>query len=523
MTAFDNLITDSMTEAFTADPELNNYPRQVEQLYSHVLPEPAAKPEFIVLTEGLIESLGLSHMPEDELLDLFSGHAQYPIKPYAMNYGGHQFGHWAGQLGDGRAINLGQVSTADGPQHLQLKGAGPTPYSRHADGYAVLRSSIREYLCSEAMYHLGIPTTRAACLLTTGRQVARDVFYDGHVEHEPGAIVCRVAPSFLRFGHFELLARRQQTKDLKQLLHYTIKMFYPELNQEVPKKQPVLWFKQVCQDTATMVAHWMRVGFVHGVMNTDNLSIHGITIDYGPYGWLDHYDPEWTPNTTDREHRRYRYEHQPYIAQWNLYQLANALAVIVDDSESLQICLNDFVQDYEKSHYTMQLGKIGLSSLTTTSKALINDLHQRLRDVETDWTLFYWQLRQVVDFIYHHKTFSWDDIEPMLADCYYEKPNKAYQQAILTWFKQYQSLLSTQSLDDALNRMQKNNPCFILRNYLSQQAIERAYKQDYSMIHELMQALKKPNEKLGSSESFYNKRPEWARNKPGSAMLSCSS
>ncbi|MBG3852707.1 YdiU family protein, partial [Xanthomonas hortorum pv. carotae] len=229
------------------------------------------------------------------------------MQPWAVNYGGHQFGHWAGQLGDGRAISLGEAIGVDGGRYeLQLKGAGPTPYSRGADGRAVLRSSIREFLCSEAMHHLGVPTTRALSLVTTGDAVVRDMFYDGRPQREPGAIVCRVAPSFIRFGNFELPSARGDSALLRQWADFTIARDFPEL-KGAGENLYAAWFAQVCERTAVMVAHWMRVGFVHGVMNTDNMSILGLTIDYGPYGWVDDYDPDWTPNTTDAQGRRYRF------------------------------------------------------------------------------------------------------------------------------------------------------------------------------------------------------------------------
>ena len=261
----------------------------------------------------------------DDVVHLLVAQAQ-AAQFLGIHVGGHQFGHWAGQLGDGRAISLGEAVLADGQRReLQLKGAGPTPYSRSADGRAVLRSSIREFLCSEAMHHLGIPTTRALSLVGTGEGVVRDMFYDGHPEVEPGAIVCRVAPSFLRFGHFELPSQRGDTSLLQALADFCIARDFPHLRG---RGEPLYadWFAEVCERTARLVAGWMRVGFVHGVLNTDNMSILGLAIDYGPYGWIDAYDPDWTPNTTDATGRRYRFGWQPRVANWNLGQLARALA-----------------------------------------------------------------------------------------------------------------------------------------------------------------------------------------------------
>src|SRR3569623_2446364 len=266
------------------------------------------------------------------------------MQPWASNYGGHQFGHWAGQLGDGRAITVGEIINAAGQRwELQLKGAGPTPYSRHADGRAVLRSSIREFLCSEAMHHLGVPTTRALCLVETGEAVVRDMFYDGHPREEPGAIVCRVAPSFVRFGHFELPYARNDVALLRQLADFTIRRAFPHLRGQ-GEALYADWFGVVCERTARLMALWMRVGFVHGVMNTDNMSILGLTIDYGPYGWIDDYDPDWTPNTTDAEGRRYRFGAQPQVAYWNLTRLAGALAPAFESVEPLQAGLERYAR-----------------------------------------------------------------------------------------------------------------------------------------------------------------------------------
>ncbi|MCJ8270096.1 MAG: YdiU family protein [Psychrosphaera sp.] len=294
-----------------ADSLTGGKPRQVyKACYSKVSTTPVKQATLIAYSPEVASDLNLS--PEvcrsQAFAETFVGNQTLVgMQPYAMCYGGHQFGNWAGQLGDGRAINLGEVITKEGGRlTLQLKGAGLTPYSRTADGLAVLRSSIREFLCSEAMYHLGVPTTRALSLVLTGEEVVRDMFYDGNPQYEPTAVVCRTAPSFIRFGNFQILSSRGEINELKQLVDFTITNDFPHLGE--PCKAVYLkWFKEVSERTADMVAHWMRVGFVHGVMNTDNLSIMGLTIDYGPYGWLEDYDPGWTPNTTDAQGKRYCY------------------------------------------------------------------------------------------------------------------------------------------------------------------------------------------------------------------------
>src|SRR5688572_12229981 len=323
------------TDVLPADPETRNFRRQVTgACYSFVKPASFPNASLIAWSQELGNELGLTPatMGIEKFTAVFSGNLQEPgMHPYACCYGGHQFGHWAGQLGDGRAINLGEVTDIAGQhQVLQLKGAGPTPYSRTADGLAVLRSSLREFLCSEAMYYLGVPTTRALSLVLTGEKVVRDMFYDGNPQAEPGAIVCRVAPSFVRFGNFEIFTMRQDHAVLRQLADFTITRDFPHLGKPGPDTY-FAWFKEVCARTAALMVHWMRVGFVHGVMNTDNMSILGLTIDYGPYGWLENYDPNWTPNTTDAQGRRYRFGQQPQIALWNLLQLANALYPLIGE------------------------------------------------------------------------------------------------------------------------------------------------------------------------------------------------
>jgi uncharacterized protein YdiU (UPF0061 family) len=286
---FDN----SFVRDLPGDPESGPRLRQVDgALWSSVQPEPVAAPRLLAHSREMAARLGFSEadVASPGFAQVFGGNALLPgMQPFAANYGGHQFGHWAGQLGDGRAISLGEVVDAAGDRwELQLKGAGPTPYSRNADGRAVLRSSIREFLCSEAMHHLGVPTTRALSLVGTGESVVRDMFYDGHPRAEPGAIVCRAAPSFLRFGSFELPYARGDVVLLRRLADFCI-------DRDFGGASHADWFGEVCERTARMIAHWMRVGFVHGVMNTDNMSILGLTIDYGPYGWVDDYDPDWTP------------------------------------------------------------------------------------------------------------------------------------------------------------------------------------------------------------------------------------
>lgn len=468
----------------------------------------------------MVQSIGLEESPNSKaFLDVVSGTSLLAnTNPYAMCYGGHQFGHWAGQLGDGRAINLAEVEHKGERWALQLKGAGETPYSRNADGLAVLRSSIREYLCSEAMYHLGVPTTRALSLVLSGDQVLRDMLYDGNPAYEKGAIVCRIAPSFIRFGNFEILSAQEDKKTLKALVDYTIEHHYPELGR--PSKGTYLkFFKQVAVRSMEMVIHWQRVGFVHGVMNTDNMSILGLTIDYGPYGWLEDYDPGWTPNTTDRQHKRYRYGTQPQIVLWNLLQLANALFPLIEEAALLQDILREYQEEVEDAYLDMMRSKLGLTVQDPKDVQLISDLESVLQLSETDMTIFF---RLLANFRRGDSTgLEW------IKDAFYAPDGipKAAEAEWVAWFDRYAQRLEKESLsdDERKTAMHRVNPKYVLRNYMAQLAIDAAEKGDYGVLDELFQVLKAPYEEQPGKEKWFAKRPEWARHKVGCSMLSCSS
>ncbi len=386
-----------------ADPSNEPGRRQVHgALYSRVQPTPVAAPRLVAWSRECADLLGLAEevVTSPAFAEAMAGNALVPgSEPYAANYGGHQFGHWAGQLGDGRAITLGEAVNAAGQRlELQLKGAGPTPYSRSADGRAVLRSSVREFLVSEAMHHLGVPTTRALCLVATGEDVIRDMFYDGRPRAEPGAIVCRVAPSFIRFGNFELPASRGDVALLARLVEFTIRRDFPELvgdGQPVDEGIRARWFAEVCERTAVMVAHWMRVGFVHGVMNTDNMSILGLTIDYGPYGWIDDFDLDWTPNTTDAEGRRYRFGHQAQVAYWNLTRLASALVPLFDTHDPLHEGLARYEAVYVDTFREHASAKLGLAACTDEDLEQLHALYRLMHAAEMDMTITFRALADV--------------------------------------------------------------------------------------------------------------------------------
>ncbi len=507
-----------------ADLELGPHQRQVRHaLFSHVTPTPVTAPKLIAHSAEVAELLGIDaeSVDTDFFAQVFGGNEPVPgMQPYAANYGGHQFGNWAGQLGDGRAISLGETLNSAGERwELQLKGAGPTPYSRGADGRAVLRSSVREFLCSEAMHHLGVPTTRALSLVATGEEVVRDMFYDGNPRAEPGAVVCRVAPSFIRFGSFELPAARGELPLLEQLVNFTIRRDFPALADGDHKGEALYaaWFGEVCKRSAEMVAQWMRVGFVHGVMNTDNMSILGLTIDYGPYGWVDDYDPDWTPNTTDAQGRRYAFGRQAEIAYWNLSQLARALSPLFDDPMPLHAGLERYIDTYTAAERRHAAAKLGLGACRDTDMKLMADLQRLLRTAEVDMTLFFRNLADI------------DPTAPSLAplrEAFYDPRKQLDTEAdFMAWLTGYAARLRDDPLDDQARRalMKANNPRYVLRNYLAQQAIERAEQGDPGGIHELLDVLRRPYDDQPGREAYARRRPDWARNRAGCSMLSCSS
>ncbi len=517
------------TEELTADSEVSNTRRQVHAaMYSRVAPTPVKSPQLVAWSDEVAEELGLSQqtIQSQHFADLFTGNALLEgMDTYAMCYGGHQFGNWAGQLGDGRAINLGEVVTKSGDHlALQLKGAGPTPYSRSADGLAVLRSSVREFLCSEAMHHLGVPTTRALSLTLTGEKVLRDMFYDGNAQYEPGAVVCRVSPSFLRLGNFEIFASRGDIENLKKLTDFAIRHHFPELG--APNKQSYInLFQEVCQRTAKLMAEWQRVGFVHGVMNTDNLSLLGLTIDYGPYGWLEGFDNSWTPNTTDAQGRRYCYGNQPKIGQWNMMQFANSLYPLIDDAEPLKESLTDYVHTFDVEWRQIMANKLGLSSLEKPDdEHFIDRLLDLLESRETDMTLFF---RKLTEFTSNGGNAVFSDIKGLLQNTFYDTTptDKKYQLQAINWFSEYSARLEQDRLSPEQRRvtMDAVNPLYVLRNYLAQLCIDKAAEGDFSLIREQLDVLRKPYEIQSGKEAFAQKRPEWARNRAGCSMLSCSS
>jgi len=508
----------SFVSELPGDPTEGNSTRQVRgAAYSRVEPTPVASPTVLAVSSEMASELGISDaiLKSDAFANAMGGNAVVDgMAPYAACYGGHQFGNWAGQLGDGRAITLGEVVNDVGVSYeLQLKGAGPTPYSRFADGRAVLRSSIREFLCSEAMHHLGIPTTRALSLVQTGDPVMRDMFYNGYERPEPGAIVCRVARSFLRFGSYQIHSARGDIDTLKTVLQYTFDHHFSHLGS-VSKDSATRFLSEVAQSTARLMAEWMRVGFVHGVMNTDNMSVLGLTIDYGPYGWIDNYDPEWTPNTTDFGARRYRFGLQPQIGGWNVLRLAEALYPLIDDMDAVKACMTDYEEAWKRSAENMIAGKLGLDHHQgEADDALWVDLTELMQRTETDMTILFRGLSKVTDAT---------DLSPLM-DAFYGDPADETLKAWTIWLGRYLDRVQGIPHGDRQARMDAYNPWFVLRNYLAQEAIEKAEAGDFSQVHILLDAARTPYDISTEHPTLGDKRPEWARNKPGCSTLSCSS
>jgi len=493
-------------EETPGDSEVGGKSRQVPNAcWSRVKPSPPPSPELQMWSAEMGLKLGLER-PDGRVLG--GEMVTAGMDPYSQRYGGHQFGSWANQLGDGRAITLGELQLEDEVVELQLKGAGHTPYSRFADGKAVLRSSLREFLCSEAMHHLGVPTTRALSLVTTGEQVVRDVLYNGNQAPEDGAVVCRVAPSFLRFGSYQIHTANGDHETLQALVSHTLRHHFPNHSAEDDVSR-VTWLSHIAEQTAVMISHWMRVGFVHGVMNTDNMSIHGLTIDYGPYGWLEDYNPGWTPNTTDAGRSRYCYGQQPQIGAWNVARLLEAMVPLMDEPELLHDVLESYTVKFARLHNTMWANKLGFQNWIEDDETLVRDLNALLQRVETDMTIFFRLLSSI----------ETPSIE-LLEDAFYDPltvPKDAWGEWLLRWWERTGQSPNRQT-------MLENNPKYVLRNWMAQLAIDAAEEGDFSVAEELHALLKDPYSEQPQFETmWFQKRPEWARHRIGCSMLSCSS
>lgn len=507
-------------------PGLNTPPEgsQLTPLVLYTLTTPASfsNPKLLTLNEALCRRIfpDLDIQNSDEWAQILSGQKLLPgMKTYSTRYGGHQFGHWAGQLGDGRAISLGEVLTKGERFEIQLKGAGPSVYSRNGDGFAVLRSSLREYVASEAMHHLGVPTTRALGLVASGEQVLRDILYNGNLRYEPGAITARVAPSFLRFGHFQILTSHQEFDLLRQLADYTIETFYPELKGlPAGEEKYGAWYQAVCLKTSEMIIHWQRVGFVHGVMNTDNMSILGLSIDYGPFGWLENFQADWTPNTTDLPRRRYAFKNQPQIAFWNLQQLGLALMPLFSSSQWILQGLEAFQKHFEQEFAVMSFAKLGLSPM---NMSWIESLEVLLETLELDFTLFYRQWPELLRFA----NTDLVRLKSGLEACSYKSALSSQDlENFIEWTKALQHDTDFRTPDQLLAAA--TNPLVVPRNFQLQEAIQQLEKSDLKeqdLLLALLGAIESPYQTSDLTQPFAQKRPEWAMDLPGCSQLSCSS
>lgn len=478
----------------------NSYHRLPGHFYSRVEPGPVPAPYLIHLNDDVAKLIGLnpqSVVPE-ELLSVLSGNQlEEQHLPLSMLYAGHQFGHWVPQLGDGRAIQIAEIINTENERWaLQLKGAGPTPYSRNADGRAVLRSSIREYLCSEAVHGLGIPTTRALSIVGSDMEIYRE-------EIESAAILLRTAPSFVRFGHFEVFASRGLTEDVKRLADYIIEHHYPDF-QDKPEPYVQL-FTQVVDSTARLIAQWQAAGFMHGVMNTDNMSIHGLTIDYGPFGFMDAYDPAHICNHTDTQ-GRYAFNNQPQIGLWNLMCLAESFTSLIS-REQLKEILSEYEMKFATDYTLLMRKKLGLfDEAQTEDAALINDLLAMMKESRADYTNTFRALSMLSkeDGDIHRLRDQFIDIA-----------------RFTNWLEKYTVRIDELGMSDDIRneRMKQQNPKYVLRNYLLQEAIDKAKQKDYSEIGTLLKLISSPYEEHKGFEHYSNPPPEWA----SQLQVSCSS
>lgn len=508
-------ITQPFTEIFPGDLSGNTIQRNTPKvLFSTVEPVGFENPETIIFNEKLSEEIGLGKFNENDIQFLAATNLPKNIKTYATAYAGHQFGNWAGQLGDGRAILAGEITNESGQKNeIQWKGAGATPYSRHADGRAVLRSSVREYLMSEAMYHLGVPTTRALSLSLTGENVIRDMMYSGNPQEEKGAVVVRTAESFLRFGHFELLSAQKEINTLTKLVDFTIRNYFKNITSEGEQKYKDL-FSEVCTRTADLMVEWFRVGFVHGVMNTDNMSILGLTIDYGPFSMMDEYDLNFTPNTTDLPGRRYAFGKQGQISQWNLWQLANALFSLIKDENFLEETLNSYGNYFWEAHDKMLCRKFGFDELRKEDEEFFTNWQGLMQELQLDHTLFF-NLLEKLESISDIKT----DFQKISYTSLDDPKIKKLEDFIQTYIQR--SKTNFISKEESLDLMKKTNPKFILRNYLLFECIEEINNGKTELLQKLTKALENPYEEI--FHEFSVKRPIDYDDISGCSMLSCSS
>ena len=502
----DNLLMTSVIHATPDLPEAeapadaplawrNRFAKLGTRFYTRLQPQPLPDPVWVSRNQALAREMGLdAQWFESSLaLEALTGSRTLPgSDPLASVYSGHQFGQWAGQLGDGRAILLGELDLPAGGLEIQLKGAGRTPYSRMGDGRAVLRSSIREYLCSEAMHALGIPTTRALCVTGSDAKVRRE-------EIETAAVVTRTAPSFIRFGHFEHFSYNDQHDELKTLADYVIDNFYPACRDASQPYAALL--EAVSERTAHLMAAWQAVGFCHGVMNTDNMSILGLTIDYGPFQFLDAFEPGHVCNHSDTE-GRYAYNKQPNIAYWNLFCLGQALLPLIGEQEQALAALESYKTVFPAALEARMRAKLGLTDAQPDDKALIESTFKLLASNKVDYTIFWRRLCG----------FTPQSGHEAVRDLFFDR------ESFNAWALQYSELLTHADTGLRADLMLKNNPKFVLRNHLGEQAIRAAKLNDFAGVNTLLAVLQSPFEEHADHEGLAGFPPDWA----ASIEISCS-
>lgn len=501
---------------FPFDPISENFVRRnvKKSVFSFVTPTPLSKPRLVAYSDDALQNIlnmDVEITKTEEFAEFVAGNKVLESSnPMAHRYGGHQFGYWAMQLGDGRAILLGEYINSDGERwELQLKGAGKTPYSRDGDGRAVLRSSIREFLASEAMYYLGVPTSRAGAIVVSEDRVVRDLLYDGHPKMEKTAVVLRLAPTWFRFGSFEILTKSQEVDLLRDLFDFIVKEHFPNIS--VNSETKVLEFlSQVARLTTDLVVLWQAFGFTHGVLNTDNMSVLGITIDYGPFGFMNAYDPMYVPNASDHE-ARYCYGRQIEIVMWNLFKLVQSLTPLLNESETMQAVK---MLEAESSYVVSELiksysGKLGLKE---SNQELFELLLPMMDETNSDYTMTFRQLS-----------------ENNLADlnkpksCLWALHTLSKHRDYPKFIEKYDKALKKEGTSDEerMEKMLKINPRYVLRNWMVEEAIKKAEEDDFSGVNTLLQVLTKPFTKQPVAEElgYASPPPEWAH----SLKLSCSS
>ena len=481
-------------------PPLNNRFAELDaKLYSPTQASTIGAPSWVIRNHALANQLGidLTSNNGEPFLSAFSGGAPLPnSRPLAMVYAGHQFGHYVNQLGDGRGLLLGEIDTAQGSFDLHLKGAGPTPYSRMGDGRAVLRSSIREYLCGEAMTALGIASTRSLCITTGEQTVWRE-------KEESAAMLVRVARSHIRFGSFEFFHYTEQPELVKKLADFCIEQYFPEAAERSGSGRYAVFLSQVVEKTARMIAQWQSVGFAHGVMNTDNMSILGETFDYGPFGFLDDYNEGFVCNHSDNS-GRYAFNAQPGVALWNLNALAQALSSLIDETQ-IKAALAHYRPSLIGHYSSLMRSKLGLQNADDNDQQLASELLELMQASAADFTNTFRQLG----------TVSINDQQHPLRDTFVDR------ESFDAWLVKYQQRLKSEGIDEAERQqaMAAVNPKYVLRNYLTQQAIDKAEVGDYKELEQLAEILSKPFEEQVEFEDYAKMPPDWGKR----ISVSCSS